>query len=153
MTQCSECGIMLPITLAKPHESVIPHSYVVRIVTQHCDHCNRQHQTSQCYTKTRLRRINSSQYVTNLRFLNEPPQYNLPVEKLEETTHIPYCHFCYNTVDLSHLTTPPDATYVIVGGNIDDGIAPEVKSKPKSSSRPKEQKVATISDLEKMAGL
>src|SRR5262245_15448828 len=145
---------MIPITLTDPHESVIPHSYVCRIITQHCSHCNRQHTTTETYTKTRLRKINdASKYTTFLRFLNEPPQYNLPIEKLEEQREVPFCHFCYNTVNLNHLTTPPDAEYVLIGSTLDDGIRTAPKARAKGSKEPARKpqpKVATIEDLERM---
>lgn len=99
---------MLPIVMTDPHRDVLPHSYVVRKLAQHCKNCGSLHEYSELYSKTHLRSQWGHKYVTNLRRLHTPPEYNLRVEILETATEeVAFCHECFATVSLRHLPPIP----------------------------------------------
>lgn len=101
---------MLPITMAKPHDGVAPHRYVVMLRDTACETCGLCHTSVETYAETWLKStVTGAKYIRNLRRLDEPPAYNIPKEvRTASDLFIPFCDNCVDGVDLSHLPKPSD---------------------------------------------
>lgn len=139
---------MLPILQSKPHVDLIPTNYVLLTITKTCAHCSSTSRSLEAYAKTTMRRSQpqagfSPQYVTNLRRLDEPPKYNLPLEHMARTESIPYCDICFDNLDLSALPKPPEPTKTNINHLAGTATTP---TKPKKEP----SKPTTLEDLERM---
>lgn len=84
-----------PILMAAPHADVAPHAYVRMRYTQCCNNCQHVIEYTRLFAKTRLRSTLGNGWVMNMRVLDEPPKYNLPVLlQNAEPEMLPICVHC-----------------------------------------------------------
>lgn len=141
---------MIPIYAAPPHADILPHSYVVRLLAQHCQNCGTIHEFSELYAKTHMKAAFGTitgKTVTNLRRLGpEGPQYNLPIELLHTgVERLAFCHECHSTATLEHLPPVPHPKSQTVVGSSPDSPEPGPKAQ-RESKKP----VKSLADIDKL---
>jgi hypothetical protein len=130
-----------PITNSDPHEGIIPHLYLIMQRSQHCVCCGSTHTWSELYAQTFMRaNWGYGKPITNLRKLDGPPRYNLPIElRATPSVSIPFCHSC-NEPTLAHanppLAEPPPGAKVVIGASTLSQVEPRERAKPKPASKP-----------------
>lgn len=129
-----------PITQARPHEGLIPHSYIAVRKSQRCLCCGHYAEWSEVYSKTLVRHTTETAWGRKfgifLRRLDHF-MYRLPLEQ-QAGPHeeIPFCHRCYKP-SLDHnyeLLDPPKADVIPGPGNI-PGSGSGPKAKPSAPPR------------------
>lgn len=166
-----------PITMAKPHEGLAPHSYVIMRHTQVCQCCGVASTYSRLFTRTYLR-SSINQAATNgsmLRICDEPPKYRLPIIiEQAKTQYVPICSDCDSealaaySAALPPVPPPPETVTqiktAILGsdlvknspegtrwqdarGNWHTTRIDDAKGKTTSTSKPAAPKIKTADDL------
>src|SRR5262245_12639677 len=131
-----------PITASDAHEGIVPHLYLIMRRSQHCECCGATHTWSELYAQTFMRaNWGYGKPIVNLRKLDSPPKYNLPIElRSTPPVMIPFCHSC-NEPTLSHanppLLEPPPGAKVVIGASTLSQVEPRERTKPKSSTSPR----------------
>lgn len=100
-----------PTTPPAPLPEATPVAYTVLRTSQFCQHCSTLHESAQVMLRCELpARHGMGKPLTQMRRLDTAPQWNLPVEtRVLESRNIPFCHECFDTVQLEHLPVPPQA--------------------------------------------
>jgi len=130
-----------PIWSSDPHEGIAPHLYVIMQRSQRCTCCGHTHSWSELYAQTFMRaNWGYGKPIVNLRKLEGPPKYNLPIElRSTPTVSIPFCHAC-NEPTLAHanppLPEPPPSARVVIGATLKPQEVPQAKQKAERKSRP-----------------
>jgi hypothetical protein len=129
-----------PITMAKPHEGLIPHSYIAVRKSQRCLCCGNYTEWSEVYSRTLVKSTTESSWGRKfgvfLRRL-DAFKYRLPLEQsIGPHEEIPFCHKCYKP-SLEHnydVLDPPRADVIPGPGNLSSSTAP--KAKPSAPAKP-----------------
>lgn len=130
-----------PVVMARPHEGLIPQSYVAVRKSQRCLCCGATHEWSEVYSKTQIRHTTDTawgrKYATILRRL-DAFKYRLPLEQKQGPhEEILFCHRCYQP-SLDHnyeVLDPPKADVIPGPGNLTSG-EPKAKPSAPGSARP-----------------
>lgn len=117
----------------------IPSAYVVEQRTQRCVGCGRTHQFADVYRK--------HAQGSGFRLFPVKPlevQWNVPVERItRQMEHVPFCHDCAGTINLSHLPKPP--SHVEASRPV-GGYRGEAEAKPTIRAKTP-PRVATVDDI------
>jgi len=126
-----------PLLLADPHKDVLPHSYVMQVTTSQCSSCGHIGQSCETFAKTWMKGQWGKPF-PNLRPLNGPPKYRLPIERVTRAKFsIPFCDHCLDPNKVvENLPYPPTpAPLKTVVGMTQDGTltAAPKPAKPKTA--------------------
>jgi len=129
----------------QPLPEARPHSYTILKSSQLCANCSTLHESSQLMVRCELSaRYGMGASLTQLKALNTPPQFNLPIEiRNLETKSIPFCHECMgwqtgsgSETVVSHLPTPPSVENSRIVG-LRDTNAGEARGSSRAPARVK----------------